>query len=193
MGNLVHDNSNGETPAIDISITAMGNGILIGGGLDNVIERNRVIDHDLGGIVVITYPESAEYVWESTGNIVRGNVVSGSGSFDLGLWFDGEGSETGGNCYADNEHETSAPEDLETEAPCPAVESGDLTRGALDLGALATNEGKPESVPYEDTDLPEIPDGEHPQMPNPETSPARPAIDVPFSIDVDAIEVPPAP
>ena len=33
VGNLVHDNSNGGTPAIDISITAMGNGILVAGGL----------------------------------------------------------------------------------------------------------------------------------------------------------------
>jgi len=193
VGNLIHDNNNGETPAIDISITAMGNGILVAGGLDNVIERNRVIDHDLGGVVVITYPESPEYVWESTGNIVRDNVVSGSGLGDLALWFDGEGRETGANCFAGNEFETSAPAGIEDELPCPAPETADLTRDAFDLAKLAVNDGKPPSVPYEEANLPEIGDGDHPQMPDPERAPARPAVDVPSAIDVGAVEVPPAP
>lgn len=193
VGNLVHDNNNGETPAIDISITAMGNGILVAGGINNTIERNRVADHDLGGIVVITYPESAEYTWEAIGNVVRDNVVSGSGLGDLSLWFDGEGRETGGNCFAGNDFGTSAPLGIEDQLPCPAPATADLTDGAFDLAKLAVNDGKPPSVPYEQADLPEIPAGEHPQMPDPEMAPARPAVDVPAAVDVDAIEVPPAP
>ncbi|HYI62979.1 MAG TPA: right-handed parallel beta-helix repeat-containing protein [Acidimicrobiales bacterium] len=193
VGNLVHDNNNGETPAIDIAITAMGNGILIAGGINNTIERNRVVEHDLGGIVVITYPESAEYVWEATGNVVRDNVVTGSGLGDLGLWFDSAGQETGGNCFAGNEFGTSAPEGLEDELPCPAPDSADLTEGAFDLGRLATNDGKPESVPYDRADIPDPPDADQPEMPNPATAPARPAVDVPLVLDVAAIEVPAAP
>ncbi|HEV7720596.1 MAG TPA: plastocyanin/azurin family copper-binding protein [Iamia sp.] len=193
VGNLVLDNNNGETPAIDISITAMGNGILIAGGIDNTIERNRVVDHDVAGIGVITYPESAEYLWEATGNVVRDNVVSGSGLGDLALWFDGEGSKTGSNCFAGNDFETTAPEDLEAEAPCPAVESGDLTRGAFDIVSLAVNDGKPESVPYTEAELPDIAPEDQPEMPDPATSPAHPAIDVPLVLDLDAIEVPAAP
>lgn len=193
VGNLVHDNNNGETPAIDISITAMGNGILIAGGINNTIERNRVLDHDLGGIVVITYPESSEYLWEATGNVVRDNVVRGSGLGDLAMWFDGEGVKTGGNCFSGNDAETSAPEDLEEEAPCPAVDEGDLSRGAFDIVSLAVNDGKPASVPYEDAELPEIDPAEVPGMPDPETSPARPAVDVPRAFDTDAVEVPEAP
>lgn len=193
VGNLVLDNNNGGTPAIDISITAMGNGILVAGGIDNVIERNRVIDHDIAGIGVITYPESAEYLWEATGNVVRDNVVSGSGLGDLAMWFDGEGSLTGGNCFAGNEFETTAPEDLEEGAPCPAVETGDLSRGAFDIVSLAVNDGKPASVPYTEAELPDIAPEDQPEMPDPATSPARPAVDVPLVLDLDAIEVPAAP
>ncbi len=193
VGNLVHDNNNGDTPAIDISITAMGNGILIAGGINNVIERNRVVDHDIAGIGIVTYPESSEWLWEATGNVVRDNVVSGSGLGDLAMWFDGEGQATGSNCFAGNDFETSAPEDIEDEAPCPAVETGDLTRGAFDIVTLAVNDGKPDSVPYEDAELPEVAAADVPQMPDPATSPARPAVDVPTTIDVDAVEVPAAP
>ncbi len=193
VGNLVHDNNNGETPAIDIAVTAMGNGILIAGGINNTIERNRVEEHDVSGIAIITYPESAEYVWEATGNVVRDNVVSGSGLGDLAMWFDGEGSKTGGNCFSGNDFSTSAPEDLQDEAPCPAVGTGDLTRGGFDLATLAVSDGKPPSVPYDQADIPDPPDSEQPEMPNPETAPARPAVDVPLVIDVDAVEVPAAP
>lgn len=193
VGNLVVDNNNGDTPAIDISITAMGNGILVAGGINNVIERNRVVDHDIAGIGIITYPESSEYLWEATGNVVRGNVVRGSGLGDLAMWFDGEGAETGENCFAENDFETSAPEDLEDEAPCPAVGEGDLSRGAFDIVTLAVNDGKPASVPYTEATLPDIDPAEVPPMPDAETAPARPAVDVPQVIDIDAIEVPAEP
>lgn len=192
VGNLVHDNSNGETPAIDIAVTAMGNGILVAGGVDNVIERNRVLTHDLGGIVVISYPESDEYFWDATGNQVRANVVRGSGLGDLALWT-GADDDAGENCFEDNDVETTAPLDLETAAPCPGGEATDLTDGAFDVVRLAVNDGKPDSVPYEDVELPEVAERDRPEMPDPATSPARPAIDVPQFYDVDSVEVPPAP
>lgn len=192
VGNLVHDNSNGDTPAIDIAITAMGNGILVAGGVDNVIERNRVLTHDLGGIVVISYPESDEYFWDATGNQVRDNVVADSGLGDLALWT-GADDDAGENCFEDNDAGTTAPLDLETVAACPGGEPTDLTDGAFDVVRLAVNDGKPDSVPYEDVELPDIAAEERPQMPDPATSPARPAVDVPSAFDVDAVEVPPAP
>lgn len=193
VGNLVHDNNNGETAAIDIAITAMSNGILIAGGINNTILRNRVYGHDLGGIVVISYPENADYFWEATGNEVRENVVSGSGLGDIALWFGGADDETGENCFADNEFGTSAPLNLEDEAPCPAVATGNMAEGAFDVIALAINDGKPDAVPYDQVDLPEIDPAEVPDMPDPEGAPARPAVDVPGLLDLDAIEVPPAP
>jgi len=193
VGNLVHDNNNGRTPAIDISITAMGNGILSAGGVDNVIERNRVLDHDLGGIVVITYPESDEWLWKATGNQVRDNVVARSGLGDIGLWYsfdDAEGPGEG-NCFEGNTFATSAPRDLERLAPCAGTGVGDMGDGGFDIVKLAVNDGKPVSVDYREAELPPVPD--QPNMPDARTAPARPAVDVPMTLDVDAIEVPAAP
>lgn len=191
VGNLVYDNNNGKTPAIDISITAMGNGILSAGGQANVIERNRVAKHKLGGIVIITYPESAEYVWEAKDNVVRDNVVSGSGLGDLAYWHDGDGKEGDGNCFAGNDFETTAPKDLEQAAPCEGEGTGNFTDGAFDVIKLAVNDGKPASVPYERADLPPVPD--QPDLPDADKAPGHPAVDVPAKVDLDAIEAPDAP
>lgn len=190
VGNLVYENNNGKTPAIDISITAMGNGILSAGGQENRVLRNRVWDHDLGGIVIITYPESAEYVWKAKDNEVRGNVVSGSGLGDLAFWHD-DVEENLGNCFADNVFETTRPEALEESAPCTGEGTGDFSKGAFDIIKLAVNDGKPASVPYEQAVLPTRP--EEANMADPKGSPGRPAIDVPAAVDIDAIGVPDAP
>ncbi|CAN5496945.1 hypothetical protein BH10ACT1_BH10ACT1_30150 [soil metagenome] len=191
VGNLVYDNNNGKTPAIDISITAMGNGILIAGGINNHILKNRVIDHRLGGIVVITYPENADYTWEATGNVVRGNVASGSGLGDLALFHDFDNAEGGGNCFADNTFTSTAPKDLEQVVPCEGKGTGDFANGAFDIVRLAVNDGKPASVPYEKTVLPAI--GPQPDMPDAATAPGAPAVQGPPKVDLDAITVPDAP
>ncbi len=191
VGNLVHDNNNPDTPAIDIAITAMGNGILVAGGINNTIERNRVLDHDLAGIAVITYPESTEYIWEATGNVVRDNVVSGSGLGDLAFFHDFDNAESGDNCFAGNDFETSAPEDLEDAAPCEGEGTGVFTKGAFNILELADDSGKPGSVDYQRAELPEVP--EQPEMPDAADAPGRPAIDVPMQIDLSSVELPDAP
>ena len=53
----MYANNNAKTAAIDIAQLAIGNGILVAGGNDNVVERNLVYDHDLVGIGVIPLPE----------------------------------------------------------------------------------------------------------------------------------------
>lgn len=191
VGNLVYDNNNGKTAAIDISITAMGNGILSAGGQDNVVERNRVFKHKLGGIVIITYPESAEYNWLAENNIVRGNVVSGSGLGDLAFWHDFDGNEGGNNCFADNTFATSAPNNLEKAAPCSGGGTGNFKDGAFDIVKLAVNDGKPASVPYQVAELPPVPDQAN--LADAASAPAQPAIDGPKKVDVAAIGVPDAP
>ena len=57
VGNLVYSNNQPDTPAIDDAILAMGNGILVEGGIGNVIERNRVYDHPKTGIGIIPFAE----------------------------------------------------------------------------------------------------------------------------------------
>lgn len=57
VGNLVYDNNNESAPAIDAALLAHGNGILVPGGVENVIEKNRVWHHDRTGIGLVPYPE----------------------------------------------------------------------------------------------------------------------------------------
>jgi len=111
VGNTIHDNNYLEGGGIDDSLLAQGNGILIAGSIDNVIERNLVYDHDRTGIAAVPFPEddandnpppASEHdkacdpaakpksdkkvgfvLWNGTGNRIVGNVVSGSGLVDL--------------------------------------------------------------------------------------------------------------
>ncbi|HRE03261.1 MAG TPA: right-handed parallel beta-helix repeat-containing protein, partial [Ilumatobacteraceae bacterium] len=57
VGNLVYSNNQPDTPAIDVALLAMGNGILSAGGVGNVIERNLVYDHDKTGIGLVPFLE----------------------------------------------------------------------------------------------------------------------------------------
>jgi hypothetical protein len=97
------------------------------------------------------------------------------------------------NCFAENTYETSAPLDLEALAPCEGEGSGgDWAAGAIDIAQwLVDAETAPPSVPYDEAELPEIPvlDG----MPDAETAPANPAVNMPPSVDLDAITVPEMP
>ncbi|MEQ1786530.1 MAG: right-handed parallel beta-helix repeat-containing protein, partial [Acidimicrobiales bacterium] len=57
VGNVVHDNMQPDTPAIDTALLGMGNGILVAGSNRNVIERNLVFDHERVGIALVPFPE----------------------------------------------------------------------------------------------------------------------------------------
>jgi hypothetical protein len=113
VGNIVHDNNNLEADAIDNALLAHGNGILLAGAIDSVVERNLVYNHDRAGIVAAPFPEedandvappASEHdtpceetrddpvpedeniglvLWHPTGNRIIGNVVEGSGLADI--------------------------------------------------------------------------------------------------------------
>ena len=57
VGNTVYSNNQPDTPAIDVALLGMGNGILVAGGVQNTIERNLVYDHDRAGIALVPFPE----------------------------------------------------------------------------------------------------------------------------------------
>ncbi|MGB3410249.1 MAG: right-handed parallel beta-helix repeat-containing protein [Microthrixaceae bacterium] len=57
VGNLVHSNNQQDAPGISVSLLAMGNGILVAGGVQNTVERNLVWDHDRTGIGLVPFPE----------------------------------------------------------------------------------------------------------------------------------------
>ena len=221
VGNTVHSNNQPDTPAIDVAILAMGNGILSAGGVLNTIERNLVFDHDKTGIGLVPFleedpnddmPTEDEWdidcatqkqqpvadpggglLWDSLQNRVVGNVVSDSRAADIAVASAGGDISTFGNCFAGNTYATTAPAELETLAPCDgAVASTGWDVGVLNVAEwLAEAETRPQSVPYDEANTPEP--GPQENMPDAATAPAHPATDVPFEIDLDAIQVPSKP
>src|SRR5918998_5516446 len=218
VGNRVYDNNQSDSPAIEVAFDAQGNGILVAGGVGNTIERNRVWDHDLTGIGLVPFPETdasdveppagnddlpcsearelptadpadipETVLWNPRDNSVVGNVVEDSRLADIGV---GSLVDVSGmnNCFADNEISTTAPADLEALAPCEGEGSGgDWADGALDFTPFLAE--KPPSGDYKTSPVPEAQE----TMPDAESAPARPATDVPPSVDLDAIEVPDKP
>jgi hypothetical protein len=218
VGNLVYDNNQADSPAIDVALTAMGNGILPAGGVANVIERNRVWDHDVTGIGLVPFPE------EGANDVVpppehddrpcseaKGQPTADPADIpDTVLWHPRDNRVVGnvvedsrladiavgtlgdvsglGNCFSDNEHATSAPVDLEALAPCDGAGSG----GDWAAGALDFGPFLAEKPPSGDYKTSPVP-ADQENMPDAETAPARPATDAPGFPDVDAIEVPERP
>jgi hypothetical protein len=212
VGNLVYDNNQTDTGATDDARLIQNNGILIAGGWNNHILRNRVFNHALAGIALVPYAEqqprdvvptsdpgacaNSRYqaratdvpdmvLWPAKGNTVEGNVVSESGMADLAT---ADGAPGSGNCFADNTFTTSAPHDLEKLEPCTGTGRGDYKAGAFDLGTLVTRPAAP-SGDFKASPVPP----RQPNMPNPEHAPARPATSQPPKIAVDEIGVPPMP
>ncbi|HEX6422080.1 MAG TPA: right-handed parallel beta-helix repeat-containing protein, partial [Acidimicrobiales bacterium] len=198
VGNVVHGNNQPDTPAIDVALLAMGNGILPAGGVGNTIERNLVYDHDRTGIGLVPFPEEdanddipppedddrpcADTLNEAPADPAslpdlliwnpRDNRVVGNEVEDSRLADIAVGSLEDvaglGNCFADNTFATSAPVDLEALAPCEGEGSGDWTDGALDLAALMLADHPP-SGDYKTTPEPEPQEN----MPDADTAPAR--------------------
>lgn len=180
VGNVVYDNNNGKTPAIDAAILAQGNGILVAGGEDNLITHNQVYNHEIGGIALVLNPETT--VWYANGNHVIDNVVANSREADL-AWFGGEG-----NCFADNTFETSKPSNIEAVLPCTGT--GVEATDALDLQKYIDAQ-KPASVNYRTAKTPKPP--KLPGMKNPEDAKARPAVRLVVDVDVESIRTPKLP
>ncbi|HEY5154121.1 MAG TPA: right-handed parallel beta-helix repeat-containing protein [Acidimicrobiales bacterium] len=219
VGNVVYDNNQADSPAIDVALLAMGNGILVAGGRQNDIERNLVYDHERTGIGLVPFPENdandhvptaeqmkrtcaeqkkdpvpnpksaGTVLWPAADNKVIGNSVSGSGLADLGFGdLSGQGPAELGNCFGDNTFTTSSPNNIQTLAPCTGTGTGDPKAGALDLVALIASK-RPPAGDYKVTPEPKA----QPNMPDAESAPARPAIDVPMAVDLAAIKLPAKP
>jgi hypothetical protein len=218
VGNLVHSNNQADSPAIDVAMLAMGNGILLPGGVNNTIERNRVWGHERTGIGLVPFPEEDasdvpppveddqracadtledeppdpdtvdSVLWQPRGNVVRGNVVEESGLGDLAIGTIDADPATLDNCFADNTFTSTAPAQLEQLAPCEGTGSGDWTAGALDLVSLIASE-RPPAGDYMTQPVPP----EQPSMPDAETAPVTPAPTGPPTIDLAAITVPERP
>ena len=196
VGNTVYDNNNDGTAAIDIAQLAIGNGILIAGGNDNVVERNLVYDHDIVGIGVIPLPEKVinpdnpdAINFDARRNRVIGNVVRQSRAADLALVTSiTDPKDAGRNCFSRNRVTSSLPVGLQRLLPCGKPASKAFETDLARFVQLLTVE-KPGPVDYRDVALPAPPD--LPNMPDAEDAPPRPA-GAPRPVDIDTIAVPAA-
>lgn len=218
VGNIASDNGNLETSAIAVAAEFPGVGIIITGSNDNLVTRNRVEDNPVAGILVAPTPESdpigplieepdpnctedavpvseaeiAELpnplVWHAHRNEVVANLAQGNdanGGWDV-MNVEPEDKE---NCFADNDAAVFSPADLETVAPCGGPFGVINAESAALIGLLDANQAEP--ADYETVPLPDPGDLEN--MPDAATAPAVPARGPTEEIDVDAIQVPPAP
>lgn len=221
-GNLVYDNNEGSTPAIDVAILAMGNGILVAGGVQNTIVRNRVWDHDKTGIGLVPFleedptddmPTPEEWdvpcadqkneapaievpgalLWQPQRNEVTDNVVTRSGTADVAVSTVGTDVSTLGNCFSGNELETTSPTDLEGLAPCGADgNGGDWTAGAFNVAEWLAEVD--DRPPSVDYTEATFPDpGPQHNMPDAPTASPDPAVDGPDRIDLASVQLPDAP
>jgi Right handed beta helix region len=215
VGNEVHSNNQADTPAIDVALLAMGNGILVAGGVKNVIERNLVYDHDKSGIGTVPFLEEdpndsvptpdewdtpcseqkqqapvdpgGPILWDSQQNVVQGNVLAANRVADLLVASAGTDVATLGNCFSNNTVEVTRPNNLQTLAPCDGAGVGDWNDGAYDIVSWLGEEHPP-SVDWKTATLPELQPQEN--MKDADTAPAHPATDVPYEVNVGAIYVP---
>ncbi|MDP9300068.1 MAG: right-handed parallel beta-helix repeat-containing protein, partial [Actinomycetota bacterium] len=111
-GNYIHDNDNLAAPALALTYPSFGMGIVVAGGLDNLITGNLIEDQRTYGIVVV--PILDRNLWPTAGNEVRDNVVRRSGLADLAL----AAPSSGGDCFAGNDPSTSEPPAIEALYPC---------------------------------------------------------------------------
>lgn len=187
-GNLIHDNGNPRAPSFTTEWSSFGNGVLLAGGNDSLVTRNRIVNHPLNGVAVM--PNLSDNLWMSGGNRVVDNVIEGSGRADIAL----AGPAAGGNCFEGNGDVFTLPVGLEVFQPCDGLRFPvlfELAGSSEQMGRIAESElGLNREVTADMVPKP----GPQPQMPEGAAAPVRPAVDVFASAapDLAAIEVPPA-
>jgi plastocyanin len=193
VGNKVFDNNNSQNAAIELAVTARGNGILVTGGIGDIVERNLVTGHETSGIAIVPMPETitrpdapAPIDFEARDNTVQKNVTRDN-QYDLAfLTSIAKPDDPGGNCFSGNTFKTSLPDKIETLVPCgkPASKSykGDLAKFSQLLLAE-----QPPSLDYTTVTLPDA--STQKNMPKASSTKHRPATNEP-SIKVDPNKVP---
>jgi plastocyanin len=111
-GNWVHANAAVDAPTKRLEYPTYGIGIVAAGGRDNLIAGNLVEDNPTFGIALL--PNLDDNLWLTQGNVVRDNVVRGSGRADLAMG----ALSTGGDCFSGNAYTTSMPPAIELWAGC---------------------------------------------------------------------------
>ncbi len=171
VGNRVANNDDAGAPR---GSRAFGLGIVLAGGQQNSIARNRVVGHDGAGIVLQLSVDG----FRPVGNRVVGNVLAGN-ALDLAVDVVAPDLASLRSCFADNRYRRSLPPAVERRLPCdraPAPVAGTPMRHLP----------SPPQVDYRRVGAPPP----QPQMPAARTAAPRPALGLPDAIDLDAIPVP---
>ncbi|MBA2284504.1 MAG: right-handed parallel beta-helix repeat-containing protein [Ktedonobacteraceae bacterium] len=113
--NLVENNNNYSAPAKVLESPSIGNGIVIGGGNNNIIANNRISGHIYYGILII--PNIDKNFWEPSGNVVKNNVITNSGVADLAL----SALSAGNNCFSGNTVARTSPPFLQFTHACGSL------------------------------------------------------------------------
>jgi plastocyanin len=183
-GNLVSDNGDARAtrsnePAYD---PAFGVGVVIAGGQEDVITKNRIVDNAKVGVALAPSIGLEDAPHQPKGNRVTDNVVERSGMLDLGVVLSDAADQ---NCFSGNTFSTSAPADIEQVMPCDATGTGDFATGAVDIQQFLDTSKNAKGVAYKESPAPK----RQTNMPRASTARARPA-GAPSAIDLAAIVVP---
>jgi len=185
VGNVIIGNDDPDPVVKGGSFAAFGNGILLAGGRDNVVERNVILDHANHGILVT--PNIDKNFWFASENEIRNNSIGGSGRADLAL----AGPGSLGNCFEDNDHASSAPFLLEVFHGCGGLRlplGFDLLTASRTLGYYAA---APDGFELRTVGNQPVPPDQE-QMPGGADAEVLPAVDVfeNYDLEIDAIELP---
>lgn len=131
-GNSIYDNNNLKAPAFAAIAKATGMGIVVAGGQNNQVYRNRIWGHDVAGIAVT--PNVMGKSFRPTGNRILENVVSDSGLADLAL----TPGEASSNCFSKNSFMSSQPTSLELFRPCTGTATVSAEKNSFPLQDILT-------------------------------------------------------
>jgi len=127
INNLVENNNNFDAPAKELEYSAIGNGIVLAGGNNNVVEGNRISGQKYYGILVISNID--KNFWQPSGNAVKNNVITNSGVADLAL----ASLSAGNNCFSGNSVSRTVPPFLQITHACGSIFA---RAGAGDLSSV---------------------------------------------------------
>lgn len=123
-GNWVHDNAAIDAPTKRLEYPSFGIGIVAAGGRGNLVEGNLVERNPTFGIALL--PNLDDSLWLTQDNVVRDNVVRGSGRADLAVG----AVSARGDCFSGNAYATSLPPAIELWAGCGRRFAGGGEAGA---------------------------------------------------------------
>ena len=175
VGNLVYSNHNESAPVKRLQYPTFGSGIILAGGINNVVEGNVVWDHPNYGVLIIANLD--RNVWIPSGHRIRSNTVWASGRADLALAAPA-GRDT---CFATNRFARSRPPAIQQVYGCgsPLSRLGGGDPGPLVVmlrqyaraqsGAFTSADWKTQPVPPAQPSMPDPFAPPAPAWPTPES------------------------